>query len=707
MATTAQRSVFARYRNIIFAVILFIVADALVIGINFYGTFKANESAVSINLSGRQRMLSQRTTKVLLFVMYYQANNDEAGIERTLKELDLVVNLFDTTLKGFRDGDTVTGGDGKKVFLTQVDTDLSRKIVDDAYIIWNPYLDRLRPLLGNNRNFTQAHLEAAVSYARDKNLDVLRLMNDLTSDLEMVANNRANTLRWVLVFGFFVALGNFIYTVVFSMRNLIASDTELAAAREETVEILSTVREGLFLLDKERKVGSQFSSSLPQILRREINPGADFMAILQGIVEQKVFAAADDYIELLLGDRVKEALVTSLNPLTNVRISVQSQGGSVQENYLSFAFNRVLEQGKISHLLVTVQDVTEQVVLAQQLEQSKNQAKKEVEALLQLLNNDFGTLQQFISNVGLALAKINEELSLAQDAERNKDRQHTINTILRVVHGVKGEAAALGVDTLEAYAHQCELDMIAMREGGEEITGKHMVRISVLLEGFYERYSSLADIVEHFGRGFSGQDGAVANPVSAAGAAPQTNPIVDQITSLAQRIAKDQNKQVEVSCLLENLQTLPPKVASDLQGISIQLVRNALVHGIETPAERAARQKPETGVVCVWCEYLGNRNYDFIVRDDGRGIVVDRLRESLVNSGHLSREDAARLSDQEIAGRIFRPGISTAEIANRDAGHGIGLDIVLEKVNSINGRLLVKSRPDRFTEFHIHFSVAA
>ncbi|MDR1662258.1 MAG: type IV pili methyl-accepting chemotaxis transducer N-terminal domain-containing protein, partial [Azoarcus sp.] len=125
MSKDNKQGIFARYRKIIFAVILFMLADSLVIGINFYNTYKADESAISINLSGRQRMLSQRMTKVLLLMQRSLDANDEPGVVRNLKELDLTVKLFDTTLKGFRDGDMVTGGDGNPAFLTQVETDIS------------------------------------------------------------------------------------------------------------------------------------------------------------------------------------------------------------------------------------------------------------------------------------------------------------------------------------------------------------------------------------------------------------------------------------------------------------------------------------------------------------------------------------------------------------------------------------------------------
>jgi signal transduction histidine kinase len=699
MSEASRHSFFARYRGIIIAVILFMTADSLVIAINFYSTFKANESAVSINLSGRQRMLSQRMTKVLLLLQRSQEVGDTEGVERNLKELNLTVNLFDTTLKGFRDGSIVTGGDGSQVFLTQVDTDISRQIVADAYVIWDPYLAMLRPLLGEGWNATQ--LENAVSFAQNNNLEVLRLMNDLTSDLELVANNRARFLRIVLVLGIVIALGNFIYTVVFSIRNLIKSDEQIIRAQEETTEILTTVHEGLFLLNKDGTLGTQFSASLPQMLRREIHPGMNFITVLGEMVPQNVFEAATDYIELLLGDRVKESLVTSLNPLTNVPVSAMNRMGDETEHYLSFFFNRVMVEGKISHLLVTVQDVTEQVSLMHRLEQAKKQSKTEVEALLRLLGGDFDSLRHFITNVESALSEINKELSRAQDD--NEQLLHTLNKIMRIVHSVKGEAAALGIDVLESYAHECEKEMVAMRENEGGVTGDHMVRISVLLEGFYERYSSLAGIIERFAATLG-----KAKPVEDKGGAnirkEESPAIVQQITSLAQRIAKDQDKQIKIFCQLDRLSTLPVHISQELQSISIQLVRNALTHGIETPAERNAMQKPGEGTLQVWCESWGNAQYDFVVRDDGRGIVPERLRTHLVTSGKMSREEVARLSDKEVVSWLFQPGFSTAESANRDAGHGIGLDIVLEKVKGINGRLMIKSNAGLFTEFRIRFN---
>jgi signal transduction histidine kinase len=750
-----KRSIFFKYRKIIIAVILFMVADAFVIGINFYNTFKADESAVSINLSGRQRMMSQRMTKALLILERHLEEENEEGAKIALRELTLTVRRFDRTLMGFRDGSMVTGGDDNPVFLTQVDTDKSRKFVEDAYEIWTPFLALLKPLLNGDREsflderlkpketdpeklkdlknrfraeeaFTdeefakklellrddpdqfRADLRTAVDFALEKNPKheepqnnraILKLMNALTTDLEQVASERAAFLRKVLLAGILVALFNFGYTVVVSIRDLIKGDNLLAQARQETVEILSTVREGLFLLDRDKKIGTQFSASLPDILRRDIVPGSDFLPHLEAIAPRNIYEAAMDYIDLLLGDRVKEALVTSLNPLTNVPVLVTDQRGNTQTRYLSFFFNRVVAEEQISHLLVTVQDVTDKVVLTQQVEQAKNQAKIEVETLLRLASSDFDSLQQFINNVGESLAQINEKMSAPHDEAR--ERLHTLNYVMRIVHSIKGEAAALGIDVMESYAHESEKEMVAMRENEEMLGGDQMLRVAVLLEGFFQRHSSLAQIVSRLGNALGKTQPSDGTPETWVA---QKHPFADHITALAQRIAADHGKQIEVSCQFERFFSLPKAITKELQDISIQLVRNSLTHGIERPDERITRNKPSTGALSLWCDYLGHGQYTFTVRDDGGGIVPERLRKSFVKKNLLSAEEAATLSDVEVANRIFQPGISTAETPDQDSGHGIGLDAVLEKVKAMGGHMLIKSRPDQFTEFNIQFS---
>ncbi|MDR0996113.1 MAG: type IV pili methyl-accepting chemotaxis transducer N-terminal domain-containing protein [Zoogloeaceae bacterium] len=692
---STERSIFVKYRKILLAVILFMVADSIVIGTSIYGTYLANESAVSINLSGRQRMLSQRTTKALLLLQRAYTARDEERVVTQLKELELAVGLFDTTLHGFQNGDRVTGGDGNPAYLPAVSTDSGQQIVADAYALWTPYLKLLEPLRHEKRNFTASQLEAAVTYAQANNLQILKLMNDLTTDLEVSANQHAARLRWVLFIGMIVAILNFGYTVFISLTDLVAKDAEVDKARHETEEILNTVHEGLFLLDKDKRFGSQYSATLPNMLHTGIEGGMEFMPVLQRMMATpELFEAASDYIELLLGERVKESLVASLNPLVNLPVKLHDAAGREQERFLSFFFNRVLdEEQKVRHLLVTVQDVTDKVLLLRQLEEAKGKARAEMENILGLLSGDFEGLRGFVGRVGESLTQINSALS--QTEESPQGRLRTLNYVLRSVHTLKGEAAMLGIDVFESYAHACEQEMVAMRDSDKGVTADNMLRLTVLLEGFYERYTTLADIVQRFGEGMSGGGGQLATPELA-------QPLAEHLTHLAQRIASDEQKEVAVECDLEAIAGIGQERASALQSMCIQLVRNAVAHGIETPGARKAKGKSPIGELTIRCASKDGL-IDFMVRDDGAGIVPALLRERFTQNGMLTKIEADAMSDIEIAQLIFKPGVSSKAGADRDAGHGVGLDIVLDKVQRMGGQLQVKSRPDEYTEFHIRF----
>jgi len=691
MIKYANTGVFRKYQSIFISLLIFLLCTIGIVVPTVYSSKQIADLAVSINLSGRQRMLSQRTAKALLSLQ----DNLQRGApgDTDLKELALVVDLFDTTLKGFRDGGKVTGGDGKPVYLVQVETPKGHQVVSDAYEIWNPYLVKLQPIL-KNPAFSSAQLDEAVAYARPNSLKLLGLMNELTTDLEHTANRQAERLRWIQIAGLLVVIINVLYTVFMSITNLMKGDRALAKARKETDEILRTVKEGLFLIDQEHRLGSQYSKSVNQILQLNVKPEMPFFKILEQMVSREVYESAQDYIKLLLGNRVKEALVTSLNPLSQVEVRDARDDGGLR--YLNFNFNRVAdEEGKISHLLVTVQDVTDLVRLTEQLETAKGQARIEVEGLLKLLNTDTAVLQQFLNNIEQGLTEINQQLQAEADADGGQARLRLINRIMSIVHGIKGEAAALGIEIFESYAHAFEKELVGMRERGD-VQGEDMVRITVLLNGFYDQLASITSIVNQTKR-----DALERGD----GSDKFLQTFSNSLQNLAARIAKDEHKEVLVVCEAQELARLPRAVASELHGIAIQLLRNAIKHGIETPDERAAEGKPASGEIRIECRETGHQVYEFTVRDDGRGIAVERIREELVRRKMFSTLEANKLNQRQVVSYLFDPGFSTAKGADRDAGHGVGLDVVAKKITGLRGHLLLNSQVRAFTEFKVRFAL--
>lgn len=141
---------------------------------------------------------------------------------------------------------------------------------------------------------------------------------------------------------------------------------------------------------------------------------------------------------------------------------------------------------------------------------------------------------------------------------------------------------------------------------------------------------------------------------------------------------------------------LEAPVLAQIQRALVQLVRNAVAHGIETPAERAAARKPAVGTIEIIVARRG-RQITFTCRDDGRGIDLDRVRAELRRRG--TTVDA--LAEEQLVALLLRGGISTSREVTEVAGRGIGLDLVREVVAKLGGEVTARSERGRGTTFEL------
>jgi two-component system chemotaxis sensor kinase CheA len=126
------------------------------------------------------------------------------------------------------------------------------------------------------------------------------------------------------------------------------------------------------------------------------------------------------------------------------------------------------------------------------------------------------------------------------------------------------------------------------------------------------------------------------------------------------------------------------------------LVRNAVDHGIEPPAERRARGKPAEGRLALNAFHEGGKVI-IELTDDGAGINPQRVRARAIQARLVTVEQADRLSDRELMNLIFLPGFSTAEKVTQFSGRGVGMDVVRTNIEKIGGAVTIDSRPDRGT----------
>src|SRR3982751_2238584 len=121
------------------------------------------------------------------------------------------------------------------------------------------------------------------------------------------------------------------------------------------------------------------------------------------------------------------------------------------------------------------------------------------------------------------------------------------------------------------------------------------------------------------------------------------------------------------------------------------IIRNAVDHGIELPAERLKAGKREIGLLCVSARQSGNQIL-IDIQDDGRGIDGSKLVEKAVANGVMDKAGAAQLSHREQLALIFEAGLSTAKEVTAISGRGVGMDVVRSNVERIGGIVEVDSK---------------
>lgn len=130
------------------------------------------------------------------------------------------------------------------------------------------------------------------------------------------------------------------------------------------------------------------------------------------------------------------------------------------------------------------------------------------------------------------------------------------------------------------------------------------------------------------------------------------------------------------------------------------IIRNAIDHGVEGPAERLKAGKREIGLLRFAARQSGNR-ISLVITDDGRGVNGDRLAAKAVAAGLYSESEFARMSDRQKLLLMFEPGLSTAEAVSAVSGRGVGMDVVRSNIEKVGGSIDVTTKPGEGTSFHL------
>jgi two-component system chemotaxis sensor kinase CheA len=164
-------------------------------------------------------------------------------------------------------------------------------------------------------------------------------------------------------------------------------------------------------------------------------------------------------------------------------------------------------------------------------------------------------------------------------------------------------------------------------------------------------------------------------------------------------LIRNTDKQVELEIHGEETE-LDRMVIEQISDPLVHIIRNAVDHGIEPAKERVSKGKPENGTLKL--EAYPEGNYVVIeVSDDGRGIEPDFIKAKALSKGFIQPEEADRMSEEDLLGLIMRPGFSTADEVTTTSGRGVGMDVVKENIERLNGTIETQSMPGAGTLFRI------
>ncbi|MBA2056752.1 Hpt domain-containing protein [Psychrobacter cryohalolentis] len=723
-----------RYRSLIISIALFLSLIGALLAFTFYTSSLLERNTVLIDKTNQVANSAQAVIKDLFDLdSSYGEDTNSPHIQRVLERLEQNTALITSSITAIEQGGEITDVDGKSYDLPKINNNSQTKVAaaNEQWLLLEPKIQTYLKDADNIMVDSSDELIQAVEQAKTSSLLINDSLDQLTDEVFINAERQASTIRLIQVLGVAAIFAYFLIFVFFFVRRLRDTDAEALAARRETQEIMETVNTGLFLLDKDLNIGQQHSRALNGIIGEDRLAGENFADVLRGRISDKDLRTTRQFIEQLYNPRVKEKLVDSLNPLHKVMLHNASGEESTTSRFLDFKFSRVYEDKDIARILVNVNDVSDAVYLEQRLEKERSQNDMQIEMLTTILNVNPKIINEFISNTKAHIDKMNNILK--NPGSSQFELEGKLKAIYREMHSLKGEASALKLHSFTKIASDAEDKLDALQNQGK-LSGNNFLPLAVHLDDLL----SLSNTIETLGERIN-QAAPKANnnakPVMPVKTAPQPSVVQSQVADVAttninvdggneidlsdesddehlsyyQDFAKDiavrQGKKIQLNG--HNLAhiNIPERLKQPIKEISIQLLRNAVVHGIESPEARQSAGKSAIGSIDLEMQ-RDSQNLIIALQDDGQGIDYEGIRHKLIADGRFTQEEASQMTHGDLLKTLFASGFSTKEHADEDGGRGVGLDVIKALVKEHNGKLNVNTELGKMTRFVITLPAA-
>lgn len=704
-----------KYRGLLLTIIAFFVLIIAIALSTYYLIGRSEETVNKFELATNQNALFHELSEDIYNINIYM-NDTMLQLQKTdsiaINELpqsaiyrinhikeqrDVLGNMVNAFNGG---GGTVKLLDGKTITIDGVEEEHLKTYIKNIDTVWKPYAGLLDNFNSESQSgvLTAQTMKYMVDYTRLYNHNLRFETTNLQNGFSDLIKDNADNVTLVQAIGALLAFILFLMIVFGSIRQLAKTDNQLAVAKQQTDDIMRTVHEGLFLIDKNLVIADQYSQSTERIIDRTDLGGKNLTDILEGVISEKDMQATQLFIEQLYNPWVVEELIGDLNPLKAIKLNGINDKGEFETKYLDFNFLRVMEQDSdnVDKVFVSVVDITKAVSLQENLDKQRQQHDRELEMISSILTVDSRHLISFISNTRNRIETINNVLKSNIDVN-TENLKTKARELFRHMHSLKGDASALKLAAFVSIAEKQESKLKELLERSA-LKGDDFLPFTIDLNELLDLVNYVSNLLERLK--------IMGDSIQQKEAAPDLQRWNNYFVEYADDIAKRNNKKVKLDVVgFEGWDEAAPNFSA-YKDIAVQFLKNAIVHGIELPNERLAKGKDEVGHIRLSMTEVNN-GLRLAVEDDGQGIDVERIRQKAIELGYISAAQAATLPTKSLYVLMFKSGVSTAKEQTEDAGRGVGMDIIYNMVKTGKGKIEVNSKPEQFTLMAVNFPITS
>ncbi len=477
------------------------------------------------------------------------------------------------------------------------------------------------------------------------------------------------------------------FTIEWYMRKNFLLREEIAKAYNLNRKYLTTIKEGLLLIDENYMIMNQYSEFLTGMFERSDFHDISFIELIYPDIDSHADERMelDRFLNFLFHNKTADLeMIMELNPFRNKKILIRKNGSVIREITVNADFIKIHDKETVEFLMVIFEDITDILNFEKQLQDQKTKYQQEIESISAIIKSGPALFLNFLDESIVMLNEIRSNIMNLNDIKK-------LNHVFRQAHSLKGSAKHLELNHISTLSHRIEDILIGIRDNPDDVPENCNTLIEELVSDLYREFDNLNSMIEKL-KGFS----IIRNVSTMMEKKNFLDEFLNSLPSMTESIARELGKNIKLE-IQNELEEIP--FLSKIKNPVIHLLRNSIDHGIEDQYERLTKGKDITGSINLKLYKTGNL-YNIEIQDDGSGVNFESIRKKAIEK-NLIADNNESISRSKLLKLIFTPGFSSKEKISELSGRGYGLDIVKDAAEQLKGKIIFYTKQDRGTRIRI------